>query len=73
MDNQERLTKINQTLEALHTCFRGMDLPDHRKMNKTLDNLKWLDKNMGARNAKHPKYAEAKEYIRTLIEELKYS
>jgi hypothetical protein len=73
MDNETRLSEITKEIETLHSCFRGMDLPDHRKMNNSLDNLKWLSKNMGHRNGKHPRYQEAMRCLTRLIDELKYT
>jgi hypothetical protein len=73
MDNDTRLAEIAKELENLHSCFRGMDLPDHRKSTKTLDNLKWLSKNLATRNSKHHRYHDAIKCIQRLIEELKYT
>jgi len=73
MDNDERLIEIDKEFDNLHKCFSGMDLPDHRKMIKTLDNLKWIDRNMVVRNSKHPKYTEAKAIIHRLLEDLKFT
>lgn len=73
MTNEERLLEIDNQLAELKKCYHGMDLPDHRKMVNTLDNLRWVDKNMGVRNSNHPRFKEAKDIISRLINDLKYT
>lgn len=46
-------------LNRLHSALRSMDIPDHKKRPVTNDSLRWLAKNLGARNGEHPAYAEA--------------
>ena len=56
-------------LEALQELIKGMDLPDWRKSKLTPHNLRWLGRNMGIRNASHPKYQEARAVLARLLKE----
>lgn len=51
-----------QLLEKLGQLLRGMDVPVFRKTTP-----KWLIRNLGIRNGKHPNYPEALEVIKELI------
>ena len=56
-------------LEALQELIKGMDLPEWRKSKLTHHNLRWLCRNMGIRNASHPKYQEARAMLARLLKE----
>ena len=51
----------------LKKLLRGFDVPAHRKDKTTPQNLRWLVKNLGARNSGHPRYADA---VKRLEQEL---
>jgi hypothetical protein len=57
------MTKLNkeEIFKELKSKMRGMDLPDHRKMTTTLQNVSWLRKNMSYKNSSHPKIRECEE------------
>ena len=45
--------------EELRRLLKGMDLPDHRKMQSTLDNVRWLRRNISKKNSEHNNIYEA--------------
>jgi len=55
----------NDTLSKL---LSSMDLPAHRKMSRSPDNLRWLLKNLGARNSQNPNYNAALAEVRAEAE-----
>lgn len=54
------------TIQRLESLLRGMDIPSNRKY-VNLNNLKWLHKNLGSRNASHPSFKEAMELVNLAI------
>lgn len=50
-------------IEELQRLIRPMDLPDFRKSSTTVHNLKWLRKNLKARNESHKNYEEAMKLL----------
>lgn len=59
----------NVKITQLHELISGMDLPHHRKTSETPENIRWLSKNMGARNSTHKNYDKARELIVTILRE----
>ena len=53
--------------EALKSVLKDFDLPEHRKTSQTIHNLKWLLRNLGVRNSKHPRFEEAITIIKQQI------
>ncbi len=49
-------------LSKLNHLLKGMDVPVFRKLSP-----KWLSKNLGIRNSKHPRYQEAMQVVTDLI------
>ena len=57
---------------SIKKLFKTMDIPDYRKEKNTIENLKWLHKNLGARNKKHPNYNSAMMAITSVLEKYNY-
>lgn len=55
--------EVTQKLESL---LRKMDIPSNRK-HINLNNLKWLNRNLGIRNSNNPKFEEAMNLIKESI------
>lgn len=55
------------TIQRLEKLLKGMDIPSNRKY-VNLNNLKWLHKNLGARNSSHPSFKEAMSLIDRAIQ-----
>ena len=53
--------RFNNTLEDIMST---MDLPRQRTVPATIQNAKWLMRNMGIRNGKHPNF----EFAMTILE-----
>ena len=43
-----------KTFNTIRNLFKDMDLPDWRKDKNTIDNLKWIQKNLAKRNKTRP-------------------
>jgi hypothetical protein len=54
-------------LAAFQAAVADMDLPPSRKASDEAGDLRWLARNMGIRNAGHPRYAEAMDLLRRLL------
>lgn len=59
---------LEETFETLREKMKGMDLPAHRKMTDTIQNYRWLRKNIVKRNKNHPRFQECIELLDQLIE-----
>ena len=59
--------KEDNTGELLKAVLKNFDLPEHRKTNQTIHNLKWLLRNLSVRNSKHPRFEEAINLIKQQI------
>lgn len=46
--------------------FTGMDIPETRKDLSKQENIAWLLRNLGVRNAQHPKYQETMQELKAL-------
>jgi len=60
-DNQSVLTEI----------LKSMDIPAMRMDVTRSANLRWLSRNMMARNSEHPRLLQAKTLLRRLLVEAK--
>jgi len=56
-------------LEILDT----MDVPGERKQPLDLNNLEWLQKNLGIKNSNHPSYPSAVHFINCLLYRLNFT
>lgn len=56
----------HEALHDLHDAVATMDVPDARKTATDPHDLKWLGRNIGMRNADHPKFASACRALRAL-------
>ncbi len=59
MQNQEALGR-------LHGATATMDLPEDRKTAQTEQDWRWLGRNMGIRNANHPRFQDAVRALQDL-------
>jgi len=54
-------------MKTLLELLRRMDLPDHRKENDTIHNVRWLARNLGVRNEDHPNFDRTMEVIKRIL------
>ena len=54
-------------MKKLANVLASFDLPPHRKTKTTPQNLKWLLRNIRARNADNPKLEEAETLIKQML------
>lgn len=59
--NSTAVTK-DELLEQLMRLTKGMDIPVHRR-----ESPKWLSRNLGVRNSKHPNYLIVVEVVKELV------
>lgn len=59
MQNQE-------ALDRLHAAAASMELPEIRKTAQTEQDWRWLGRNMGIRNAEHPRFQDAVKALQDL-------
>lgn len=57
---------MTAALEALHDAVSTMDLPEARKAASDPQNLRWIGRNMGIRNADHLRFPAACAALRAL-------
>lgn len=57
-----------EMFSLLQSKMKGMDLPAHRRMTDTLQNIRWLRKNMNVKNSEHPRLKECEELCDLLLE-----
>ena len=55
--------------EKLHRLISPMNLPAHRKMQKTPANYMWLYKNLSEKNATHKNFTDALNILRNILKE----
>lgn len=60
----------DKTFNTISKLFRDMDIPDWRKDKNTIENLKWIQKNLGARNKNRPNYEKAMCAIKSVLDGL---
>lgn len=60
--------KDKESVAKLEKLIHDMDLPFNRKSYLNPTKLKWLQKNMGDRNANNPYYQEAMKLVEKLID-----
>jgi hypothetical protein len=58
--------EFQELLTQLHVDLRGMDLPPGKHTPGNNDNLRWLARNLGSRNAGHEGFATACETLKRL-------
>jgi len=58
--------EFQELLSELHVQLRGMDLPPGKHTPGNNDNLRWLARNLAARNSGHKGFAGACETLRRL-------
>ena len=51
----------------LRRLIEEMELPPARKDLTRFDNLRWLNRNMGVRNYKHPNYFQARRRLNFIL------
>jgi hypothetical protein len=51
----------------LKELISRMDVPDLRRDLTKLENIRWLNNNLGFRNSQHPNYREAMEKIKLIL------
>lgn len=60
----------DKTFQTIKKLFANMDLPDWRKEKNTIDNLKWIQKNIGKRNKNHPNYLKVTMAIKSVLDNM---
>lgn len=68
----QKSKRKNPTVYSLETnklqsLLMSMDLPEYRKFKTTLQNLKWLHKNLHVKNSNNKNYTEAMELLDTIL------
>lgn len=58
--------EFQELLSLLHVQLRGMDLPPGKHTPGNNDNLRWLSRNLAARNSAHKGFPDACETLRRL-------
>jgi len=56
-----------QKTEQLEGILKSMNIPRFRKTKVSTPNLRWLARNLGVQNSKHPKYKEAMDLVTFLL------
>lgn len=51
----------------LLALIKTMNIPEYRKSNTTVENIRWIHKYLGVRNKEHAKYREAMELTVTIL------
>ena len=54
-------------IATLHSAIADMDLPSSRKTSEEIGDLRWLARNIGIRNAGHPRFGEAMIALKSLL------
>jgi hypothetical protein len=57
-----------KTFNTINNLFKDMDIPDWRKEKNTIDNLKWIQKNLYIRNKNKPNYEKVMCVIKSVLE-----
>lgn len=57
-----------KTFTTISKLFQDLDVPDWRREKNTIDNLKWIQKNLGKRNSKKPAYEKAMCAIKSVLD-----
>jgi len=57
-----------KTFNTIRNLFKDMDLPDWRKDKNTIDNLKWIQKNLAKRNKTRPNYNKVMCAIKSVLD-----
>lgn len=57
----------DNTYTLLFSVISTMDIPYHRKELKTIDNIRWLNKNLKTRNSNHKNYTKAIHIITNIL------
>lgn len=57
---------------SIQKLFKDMIIPDYRKEKNTIENLKWLQKNLGVKNKNHPNYNKALSAITSVLDKYNY-
>ena len=57
--------------QTLEDAIKSMDIPFHRRSQNTIDNIRWLHKNLGKRNKSHKDYVKAMHIINNILSEYK--
>ena len=53
--------------ERLRLLISTMDVPEGRKTNITVQDIRWLSRNLGVRNSQHPDFSEAMNIINSIL------
>lgn len=67
MNNPLHKSEDHCEICKLQSLLKNMTLPSGR-----LDDFKWLNRNLGIQNSKHPNYTEARELLTKIMKELEY-
>lgn len=59
-----------KTFNTISKFFKDMDIPDWRKEKNTIENLKWIQSNLGIRNKNKPNYDKAMLSIKSVLENI---
>lgn len=57
-----------KTFNTISKLFKDLDVPDWRREKNTIDNLKWIQKNLGKRNQGKPSYEKAMCAIKSVLD-----